>query len=89
MGIVGLYLHIFILGYIALVGLLKIWKVKDPRLRQKLLALFGGYVGIAAASYGNPLLGQMPTGIILYMSWAYFFLAQDMDKSLNKSSEHE
>jgi cell division protein FtsW (lipid II flippase) len=89
MGIVGLYLHIFILGFIALSGLLKIWKVKDPRLRQKLLALFGGYVGIAAASYGNPLLGQMPTGIILYMSWAYFYLAEDMDKSLNKSSQHE
>jgi len=89
MGIVGLYLHIFILGFIAIVGLLKIWKVKDPRLRQKLLALFGGYVGIAAASYGNPLLGQMPTGIILYMSWAYFFLAEDMDKSLIKSSKNE
>ncbi|MBR9776984.1 MAG: O-antigen ligase family protein [Cytophagales bacterium] len=89
MGIVGLYLHIGILAFIAGMGLLKIWKVKDPRLRQKLLALFGGYVGIAAASYGNPLLGQMPTGIILYMSWAYFFLAEDMDKSLNKPSENE
>lgn len=89
MGIVGLYLHLAILAYIAGMGLLKIWKVKDPRLRQKLLALFGGYVGIAAASYGNPILGQMPTGIILYMSWAYFFLAEDMDKSLNKPSENE
>ncbi|WP_339922124.1 O-antigen ligase family protein [uncultured Cyclobacterium sp.] len=89
MGIVGLYLHIGILAFIAGMGLLKIWKVKDPRLRQKLLAIFGGYVGIAAASYGNPLLGQMPTGIILYMSWAYFFLAEDMDKSLNKPSENE
>ncbi|EON77907.1 hypothetical protein ADIS_1620 [Lunatimonas lonarensis] len=82
MGIVGLSLHLGILAYISLMGLLKIWKVKDPRLRQKLLALFGGNFGIIVASYGNPILGQMPTGIIIYMSWAYFFLAEELDNEL-------
>ncbi|SHN15717.1 O-antigen ligase like membrane protein [Cyclobacterium lianum] len=80
MGIVGLGLHVAILAFIALMALFKIWKVNNPRLRQKLLALFAGYVGIAAASVGNPLLGQMPTGLILYMSWAYFYLAEDLDR---------
>ncbi|MCC5935921.1 MAG: O-antigen ligase family protein [Lunatimonas sp.] len=82
MGIIGLSLHLFILAYISLIGLLKIWKVKDPRLRQKLLALFAGNFGILVASYGNPILGQMPTGIIIYMSWAYFFLAVDLDNEI-------
>ncbi|MEX0882289.1 MAG: O-antigen ligase family protein [Cyclobacteriaceae bacterium] len=82
MGIVGLVLHLGILAYIGLMALIKIWKIKDEKLRQKLLALLSGYVGIAIASYGNPLLGQMPTGIILYMSWAYFFLSQDLDKEI-------
>jgi hypothetical protein len=59
-------------------------KVKDPRLRQKLLALFAGYVGIAFSSYGNPILGQIPTGIILYMTWAYLFLAQDLDREIKE-----
>ncbi|MEX2512277.1 MAG: O-antigen ligase family protein [Cyclobacteriaceae bacterium] len=82
MGIVGLLLHLGILFYIGLMALFKIWKIKDRELRQKLLALLSGYVGIAIASYGNPLLGQMPTGIILYMSWSYFFLSQNLDEEI-------
>ncbi|MFO7826087.1 MAG: O-antigen ligase family protein [Cyclobacterium sp.] len=90
MGIVGLVLHASILAYIGLMALFKIWKVKNPSLRQKLLALFAGYVGIAAASIGNPLLGQMPTGLILYMSWAYFFLAEELDReSTNQLKKNE
>jgi cell division protein FtsW (lipid II flippase) len=81
-GVVGFYLHLGILLYIGLAGLHKTMKVKDPRLRHKLLALFAGYVGIAFSSYGNPLLGQIPTGIILYMTWAYLFLAPDLDQQI-------
>jgi len=82
-GVVGLYLHVGILIYIGIVGLYKAMKTKDDKLRQKLLALLAGYAGIAASSYGNPLLGQIPTGIILYMSWAYLFMAEDLDKQLS------
>jgi len=81
-GVVGLYLHVGILLYIGLVGLYKCMRVKDEKLRHKLLALLAGYAGIAASSYGNPLLGQIPTGIILYMSWAYLFMAEDLDKQV-------
>jgi len=83
MGIVGLSLHLTILIFIALMALLKIWNVKDEGLKQKLLALFAGYIGIVLASYGNPILGQMPTGIVIYMSWAYLYLAPDLDKELS------
>ena len=82
-GVVGLYLHVGILIYIGLVGLYKCMKIKDEKLRHKLLALLAGYAGIAASSYGNPLLGQIPTGIILYMSWAYLFMAEDLDKQVS------
>lgn len=85
-GVVGLTLHGGILIYIGLVGLYKTMKVKDDKLRQKLLALLCGYAGIAASSYGNPLLGQIPTGIILYMSWAYLFLAEDIDHELSENT---
>lgn len=83
-GVVGLYLHVGILLYIGLVGLYNCMTIKDEKLRHKLLALLAGYAGIAASSYGNPLLGQIPTGIILYMSWAYFFMAKDIDKQLSQ-----
>jgi hypothetical protein len=83
-GVIGLYLHVGTLVYIGLVGLYKCMKIKDEKLRHKLLALLAGYAGIAASSYGNPLLGQIPTGIILYMSWAYLFMAEDLDKQLGK-----
>ena len=36
------------------------------------------------ASYGNGVLGQMPTGIIIYMSMAFLFMAEKFDKELNK-----
>lgn len=84
MGIVGLSLHLAILAFIGLMALFKIWKIKNDQLRQKLLALLSGFIGIALASYGNPLLGQMPTGIILYMSWAYFYLAPDLDEEISQ-----
>lgn len=86
-GAVGLYLHVGILLYIGLVGLYKCMKIKDEKLRHKLLALLAGYAGIAASSYGNPLLGQIPTGIILYMSWAYLFMAEDLDKQVNEKQQ--
>lgn len=81
-GVVGLYLHVGILIYIGVAGLYKCMKIKDEKLRHKLLALLVGYAGIAASSYGNPLLGQIPTGIILYMSWAYLFMAEDLDQQV-------
>ncbi len=87
MGVVGITLHLGILGFIGLMALFKIWKVKDPRLKQKLLALFAGYIGILLSSYGNPILGQMPTGIIMYMSMAYFYLAPDLDQEVISSKK--
>ena len=75
-GIVGLYLHLSILFYIAIQGGIYLWNLEDQHLRQMLMALHAGMVGIYAASYGNGVLGQMPTGILVYTSWCFIFMAK-------------
>lgn len=89
-GVVGLTLHVLSILTICAMSVLKIWKVQHPQLKQKLMALFSGFVGVAVASYGNPIFGQIPMGIIIYMSWVYIFLAKNLEKELvTKSQQHE
>ena len=52
-GIVGLVLHIATLLIILGIGMLKVFKLRDPNLKQKMMALTAGYFGIVVASYGN------------------------------------
>ncbi|NJO02587.1 MAG: O-antigen ligase family protein [Bacteroidia bacterium] len=85
-GVVGLYLHLAILFYIAIHGGYYIWHLKDAQLRQMLMGLHGGMMGIYAASYGNGVLGQMPTGILLYTSMAFIFLGPQLDRTPQKDT---
>jgi hypothetical protein len=78
-GIVGLWLHLLVLGFITVEGARRAWRVHDPPLRQRLLALHAGMVGILLASYGNQVLGQMPTGLVLYLSMAFLFMGPSME----------
>ncbi len=52
-----------------------IWEIEDRDLKQKLMALTAGSAGILLASYGNEVQNQMPTSAIVYMTWAFTFLA--------------
>ena len=79
-GIIGLWLHIISLVVILGYGIINCFRLKDPQLRQKIIALTCGYFGIAAASYGNQVLGQLPTGFIIYLSWSYMFLSIEWEK---------
>lgn len=80
-GIVGLVLHLFILLFIvvksAYVILFKLKKKQNIRIA---IALLSGLWGIIVASYGNGILGQMPTGIISYVSIAFLFLMPQWEK---------
>jgi hypothetical protein len=69
----GLYLGLWMLlmGY----GAVLVWRVEDPQLRQALIGLHAGIMGILVASYGNQVLGQLPTGILVYASLAYLSMA--------------
>ncbi len=80
-GIIGLILHLFILSYILIKGsFILMFRVKEPELRGVLGALMAGFTGIMGASYGNGVLGQMPTGILIYTSWAFIFMSQQLDR---------
>jgi len=81
MGIVGLMLHLFILFYIVLKSsYIIMFKLKDPWIKAQMSALVCGMWGVIVASYGNGVLGQMPTGIIIYSSMAFLFLSPKFDK---------
>ncbi|MFZ4563868.1 MAG: hypothetical protein ACOYNU_10850 [Bacteroidales bacterium] len=85
-GIIGLYLHLFILGFILGKGtFICMFEIKDPDLFVKIGALLSGVFGIIIASYGNAVLGQFPTGILIYASMAYVFIAPDLDKQLQEN----
>ena len=53
------------------------------------MALTAGLGGIMAASYGNGILGQQPTGILLYFSMAYIFLAPKLEHELDETTSLE
>jgi len=80
-GIVGLTLHLFILFYIVIKSAYRImFKIRDDWVRAQMSALICGILGIMAASYGNGVLGQMPTGILMYSSMAFLFMSEKFDK---------
>ncbi len=83
-GIIGLYLHLFILicvvGYS---GYYIMFQCKTERYKVKATALLAGMFGIMAASYGNGVLGQMPNGIIIYMSMAFISLMKEWEEEIN------
>ncbi|HZL12493.1 MAG TPA: O-antigen ligase family protein [Prolixibacteraceae bacterium] len=82
-GIIGLLLHLFILFYVLIKSsYVLMFKIRNDWLKFRMIALVSGYFGIMAASYGNGVLGQMPTGIIIYMSMAFLFMAEKFDKEL-------
>ena len=45
-----------------------------------MIALVAGYAGILMASYGNGVLGQMPTGVLIYLSWVFIFISPRLER---------
>lgn len=80
-GIIGLILHLFILFYILIKASYTImYKIRDPILKIKMAALASGMFGVMVASYGNAVLGTMPTGMLIYTSMALMLNAETLDK---------
>ncbi len=90
-GIVGLFLHLGILIYILLYGsYIVMFKLKTPLIINRIQALVAGHAGVLAVSYGNGVLGQLPTSILLYTSMAYIFMAQKLEKEqLEKDANNQ
>ena len=78
-GIVGLTIWFAINCY--LIGKCSgiVWKLKDPKLKVKMIALTSGTVGCFICSYGNEVMNAMPSSAILFMSWSFVFIAPWLD----------
>ncbi len=83
-GIVGLVLHLFILFYIMIKGsFLIMFRVRDPVLKMKMTALAAGMFGVMVASYGNAVLGTMPTSFLIYTTMALLLNVKVLDQAAN------
>jgi hypothetical protein len=78
-GIVGLFLHLMGLAYVLVVGFEKIYKLQSNDLRVKMIAVYGGFIGIIIASLANPIFGQSPMGPIMYICMVYLTIADKLD----------
>lgn len=85
-GIVGLILHLAILFYVMIkASLIVMFKIKDPLLKYKMSALIGGMAGIMVASYGNAVLGQMPTALLIYATMAIVLNSDVYEKEIEQN----
>ena len=90
LGIVGLILHLFLLFYILVKACyLAMFKIRDDWIRTATTAMACGMFGIMAASYGNAILGQFPTAVLIYTSMAFMFLSPKMDTAESKTDTTE
>lgn len=79
-GIVGLFLHLGILFTVLIrSSYIIMFRIRDPLVKGQMQAMASGIFGIMGASYGNAVLGQMPTGIIIYISMSFLFMAEHFD----------
>ncbi|MEZ4981712.1 MAG: O-antigen ligase family protein, partial [Saprospiraceae bacterium] len=86
-GIIGISLHLAMFGFFLGKGGVIIWHLRDPILRQKIIALYSGVVGILLSSYGNQVFSQMPTGIIMYISIPLIFISPKFDNLPPKNED--
>ncbi|WP_184549238.1 O-antigen ligase family protein [Mucilaginibacter sp. FT3.2] len=81
-GIIGLFVHLGMIFTYLGTGTILIYKMKnDMMLRQFAMAFLSGFAGCAVASYGNQIMGQAPSGIVLFMGIAFVWLCYQWDKN--------
>ena len=79
-GVIGLILHLVILFYVVIKAGNNIMnRIRDPILKMRMSALLGGMVGVMVASYGNAVLGTVPTAVTIYMSMALLLNTEVFD----------
>lgn len=88
-GVIGLTIHILVLVGIFAYSFFRVFKLEDPVFKQPLMALFAGTFGIAVASYGNQVIGQMPTNVFFYMSLAFIYLGSEWVTKLSSESQKQ
>jgi len=81
-GIVGLTIWFGMMMYILGKCCGVVWRIQDPGLKIKLLALTAGYAGILVSSYGNEVINNQPSSFVIYLSWALVLLGPRWDREL-------
>lgn len=80
-GAVGLTYYLIMLFFILGTGAYNVmYKLKDDWLKAQVAALTCGMAGIMMASYGNGVFGQMPTGMLMYVSMVFMFIAPKIEQ---------
>ena len=79
-GIVGILIWLGIVGYILGKSCGIVWNIRDPLLRNQLTALTAGFAGIFFSSYGNEVINQMPSAMIVFISWSFIFQGPRLDR---------
>jgi O-antigen ligase len=85
-GYPGLLFYISMLIYIIVQGIKKIRSETNKLLKNELIGVFCGLCGVLVASYTNQVFGQMPTGIIIYLSIVFLTLKETKPLISNESS---
>lgn len=86
-GIVGLIIHLFSLFFILLTGAYNaMFRIKNQDHRIMITAITCGFAGIMMASYGNGVFGQMPTGILMYLTIVFIFSSIRWEKNEEESN---
>ena len=86
-GVVGLIYYLFMIFFILITGAYNVmYRIKDDWLKAQIAALTCGMAGIMMASYGNGVFGQMPTGMLMYVSMVFMFIAPQLDRFKQKDT---
>lgn len=82
-GIVGLVYYLFMIFFVLITGAYNVMvRIQSNDLKVQITALTCGMAGIMMASYGNGVFGQMPTGILMYITMVFMFLSPKIDETL-------
>lgn len=82
-GIIGLLLHLLV-QFITLgvASYYLMFKLRDKILISQMSALSSGMLGIMLASYGNAVIGQLPTSPLIYTSMGLLLNSLFVDKNI-------
>jgi O-antigen ligase len=86
-GVIGLVLYLLMVFFILFTGAYNVLqKLKDDWLKAQIAAITCGMAGIMMASYGNGVFGQMPTGMLMYVSMVFMFVSPKIDQLKQKAT---
>jgi len=87
-GIVGLSMYIGMIVLFLIKGTLVVWnRIKNEWLRNIVITMMSGIVGVAVSNYGNPVMLQHPTCVMYFLSVAIIYAAPRLDKSLQEKEK--